>query len=216
MRLSFRCKSFCLSRNLFLNNDASVVTFYLHDVLYNQKAFCRCIMKKEDCFYLGKIVKPFSYKGELVLFLDVDDIYAYEDLAYVYIDINKRLVKYEIEDFRYHGNKVVVRFKDVTTEETSVLVGKEMYLPLEFLPELTGNQFYYHEVIGFEVIDEVNGSIGNIKEFIDTNQTIMITEKDGREVLIPLVDEVIKTVDRENKTLYILAPDGLIDIYLNE
>ncbi len=173
-------------------------------------------MKKEDCFYLGKIVKPFSYKGELVLFLDVDDIYAYEDLAYVYIDINKRLVKYEIEDFRYHGNKVVVRFKDVTTEETSVLVGKEMYLPLEFLPELTGNQFYYHEVIGFEVIDEVNGSIGNIKEFIDTNQTIMITEKDGREVLIPLVDEVIKTVDRENKTLYILAPDGLIDIYLNE
>lgn len=173
-------------------------------------------MKKEDCFYLGKIVKPFSYKGELVLFLDVDDIYAYEDLAYVYIDINKRLVKYEIEDFRYHGNKVVVRFKDVTSEESSVLVGKEMYLPLEFLPELTGNQFYYHEVIGFEVIDEAKGSIGKIKEFIDTNQTIMITEKDGKEVLIPLVDEVIKTVDRENKKLYILAPDGLIDIYLNE
>ena len=42
-------------------------------------------MKKENCFYLGKIVKPFSYKGELVLFLDVDDIYTYKDLSYLYI-----------------------------------------------------------------------------------------------------------------------------------
>lgn len=172
-------------------------------------------MTKEDCFYLGKIVKPFSYKGELVLFLDVDDIYAYEDLAYVYIDINKRLVKYDIETLRYHGNKVVVNFKDVTPEESTVLVGKEMYLPLEFLPELTGNQFYYHEVIGFEVIDSKHGSIGTVKEFIDTNQTIMITEKDGKEVLIPVVDEVVQNVDREKKTIFITAPEGLIDIYLN-
>ena len=172
-------------------------------------------MKKEDCFYLGKIVKPFSYKGELVLFLDVDDIYEYEDLAYVYIDINKKLVKYDIDTFRYHGNKVVVQFKDVTTDDAAFLVGKEMFLPTEFLPELTGNQFYFHEVIGFEVIDDKKGNIGRIKEFIENVQPIMITDLDGKEILIPVVDEVIKQVDRENKIMKISAPEGLIDIYLN-
>lgn len=172
-------------------------------------------MKKEDCFYLGKIVKPFSYKGELVLFLDVDDIYEYEDLAYVYIDINKKLVKYDIDTFRYHGNKVVVQFKDVTTDDAAFLVGKEMFLPTEFLPELTGNQFYFHEVIGFEVIDDKKGNIGRIKEFIENVQPIMITDLDGKEILIPAVDEVIKQVDRENKIMKISAPEGLIDIYLN-
>ena len=172
-------------------------------------------MKKEDCFYLGKIVKPFSYKGELVLFLDVDDIYEYEDLAYVYIDINKKLVKYDIDTFRYHGNKVVVQFKDVTTDVAAFLVGKEMFLPTEFLPELTGNQFYFHEVIGFEVIDDKKGNIGRIKEFIENVQPIMITDLDGKEILIPAVDEVIKQVDRENKIMKISAPEGLIDIYLN-
>ncbi|MBO6117868.1 MAG: 16S rRNA processing protein RimM [Bacteroidales bacterium] len=172
-------------------------------------------MKKEDCFYLGKIVKPFSYKGELVLFLDVDDIYEYEDLAYVYIDVNKKLVKYDIDTFRYHGNKVVVQFKDVTADDAAFLVGKEMFLPTEFLPELTGNQFYFHEVIGFEVIDDKKGNIGRIKEFIENVQPIMITDLNGKEILIPVVDEVIKQVDRENKIMKISAPEGLIDIYLN-
>jgi 16S rRNA processing protein RimM len=48
-------------------------------------------MKKEDCFYLGKIVKPFSFKGELVLFFDVDDIENYIDLEFVYLG-NKRQI----------------------------------------------------------------------------------------------------------------------------
>lgn len=171
-------------------------------------------MKKEDCYYLGRIVKPFSYKGELVLFFDVDNIYEYEGLEYVYIEINNRLVKYNIETFRLHGNKVVVTFEDLSPEEANVLVGKELYLPLSFLPELEGNQFYFHEVIGFEVIDKEKGNIGKIKEFIDTNQTIMIIENGEKEILIPVVDEVIDRLDRDAKTMYITAPDGLIDIYL--
>ena len=171
-------------------------------------------MKKEDCYYLGRIVKPFSYKGELVLFFDVDNIYEYEGLEYVYIEINNRLVKYNIETFRLHGNKVVVTFEDLSPEEANVLVGKELYLPLSFLPELKGNQFYFHEVIGFEVIDKEKGNIGKIKEFIDTNQTIMIIENGEKEILIPVVDEVIDRLDRDAKTMYITAPDGLIDIYL--
>ena len=171
-------------------------------------------MKKEDCYYLGRIVKPFSYKGELVLFFDVDNIYEYEGLEYVYIEINNRLVKYNIETFRLHGNKVVVTFEDLSPEEANVLVGKELYLPLSFLPELEGNQFYFHEVIGFEVVDKEKGNIGKIKEFIDTNQTIMIIENGEKEILIPVVDEVIDRLDRDAKTIYITAPDGLIDIYL--
>ena len=84
-------------------------------------------MTKQDCFYLGRIAKPFSYKGELILFFDVDEPSDYLDLDFVYIEINKRLVKYEIESLRPHANKVVARFKDVTVEESNVLVGKDSF-----------------------------------------------------------------------------------------
>lgn len=174
-------------------------------------------MTKEDCFYLGVISKPFSYKAEVVLFLDVDNIYQYEDLKYVYLDINNRLIKYDFESLRLHGNKFVAKFKNVTSEEVNILIGRDMYLPIEMLPKLEGNQFYFHEVIGFEVIDKQKGSIGNITEIIDnTTQPIMVINHNDTEVLIPLIDPVIQSVDRDNKTINIIAPEGLIDVYLKK
>ncbi len=173
-------------------------------------------MTKQDCFYLGRIAKPFSYKGELILFFDVDEPSDYLDLDFVYIEINKRLVKYEIESLRPHANKVVARFKDVTVEESNVLIGKDLYLPLDRLPKLEGNKFYFHEVIGFNVIDEENANIGTIREIYDNmTQPIMAIDFGEKEILIPLIDEVIKQVDRSNKAIHIKAPQGLIDIYLD-
>ena len=81
-------------------------------------------MKKEDCFYLGKISKPFGYKGEVSVFLDVDSPEEYSELEEVYVEINKRLVLYEIESIRIQTNKAVVRFADVTNEDVARLVGK--------------------------------------------------------------------------------------------
>ena len=49
------------------------------------------IMEIKDCFYLGKVVKPFSFKGDLVLFFDVDEPEEYSELDGVYIEINKAL-----------------------------------------------------------------------------------------------------------------------------
>ncbi|MDO5759793.1 MAG: ribosome maturation factor RimM [Bacteroidota bacterium] len=172
-------------------------------------------MTKQDCFYLGRVAKPFSYKGELVLFFDVDDPSEYLNLKFVYIEINKRLIKYNIESIRPHANKMVVRFEDVTIEESNILVGKDLYLPLDMLPKLEGNKFYFHEVIGFEVIDEEKGDIGTIKEIFDNmTQPIMSIDHKGKEILIPIIDEVVKEVDKQHKTIKIKAPQGLIDIYL--
>jgi 16S rRNA processing protein RimM len=174
-------------------------------------------MKKEDCFYLGKIVKPFSFKGELVLFLDVDNIENYIDMEFVYLEIKDKLIKYEINNLRLQGNKMVCQFKDVTQEESNMLIGKEMYMPLEFLPKLSGNKFYFHEVIGFNVEDKEKGNIGIIKEIYDnTVQPIMSIDDNGREILIPIINNVVKNVDRGKRLITIEAPQGLIDIYLEE
>ena len=54
------------------------------------------ILKKEDSYYLGRITKPFGYKGELSIYLDVDTPEEYRELDGVYVEINKRLVLYEI------------------------------------------------------------------------------------------------------------------------
>lgn len=172
-------------------------------------------MEIKDCFYLGKVSKPFGFKGELVLFFDVDTPEEYSELDGVYIEINKRLVLYPIETIRVRSNKATVRFRDISPEDALKLIGKDLYLPLELLPILEGNKFYYHEIIGFEVIDAEKGNIGVIKKVLEYPATPLFSiDFKGKEILMPIIDSVIENVDREAKTIYINAPKGLIELYI--
>ena len=174
-------------------------------------------MQKEDCFYLGKIVKKYSFKGELLVKLDTDNPSTYTKMESVFIDKNKSLIPFFIERSSLHKSTLLrVKFEDIDSEEDAdKLLKSELYLPLEFLPQLTGNKFYYHEIVGFEAEDLSFGLVGIVKGVNDTtNQAILEIDRNGSEILIPLIDDFIKNVDREQKKIILEVPEGLIDIYL--
>jgi 16S rRNA processing protein RimM len=65
------------------------------------------------------------------------------------------------------------------------------------------------------VVDDVYGDIGTIQTIIEyPAQPLFQIINGDKEILVPVIDPVIKQVDRENKTIYITAPNGLIDLYL--
>ena len=173
-------------------------------------------MTKEECYRLGNITKPFGYKGQMVFYLDVDSPQDYAGLDSVFIETKTGLVPYFFKVDNINGNKAVVTFEDLTPDEAQALSGHDLYLPLDLLPKLSGNQFYFHEVTGFRVIDSQYGDIGTLQSIIEyPAQPLFQIDKEGKEILIPVIDPVIKLVDRENKTLHIEAPNGLIELYLN-
>ncbi|WP_298348959.1 ribosome maturation factor RimM [uncultured Dokdonia sp.] len=174
-------------------------------------------MKKEECFYLGKIVRKYSFKGELLAKLDTDEPEQYVDMDSVFIDFGPSLVPYFIESSQLHKSTLLrVKFEDIDTEEDADdMIGAGLYLPLDLLPELKGDQFYFHEVVGFTAVDKAFGEIGVITYVNDSNtQAIFEIDRDGSQVLIPMVDDFIKKVDRENKQMHFELPEGLIDLYI--
>jgi 16S rRNA processing protein RimM len=174
-------------------------------------------MRKEDCFYLGKIAKKFSFKGEVLLYLDTDEPELYENLESVFVECNKHLVPFFIENSNLHKNDFLrVRFEDVTNEEEAdALLGNAVYLPLKMLPKLTGNKFYYHEVIGFEVEDQRLGIVGQIQSINDSSAQPLFEVLNGEvEILIPMIDLFLVKIDRENKKVIMNLPEGLIEMYL--
>jgi len=172
----------------------------------------------KDCFYLGKITKKYSFKGELIISLDTDEPEIYKNLKSVFININGRLIPYFIEKSKSQKKATLrVKFEDINSEEEALsIINKEVYLPLENLPELKGKKFYYHEIIGYNVVDTNHGNIGLIIKVEDkTSQSIFIIKNNGKEILIPVNDNIIQMINRKNKTIHITAPNGLIDLYLN-
>ena len=174
-------------------------------------------MRKEDCFYLGKIAKKFSFKGEVLIYLDTDEPELYEDMESVFVEFGKNLIPYFIENSSLHKNDFLrVRFEDVKTEaEAEELLGNAVYLPLKMLPKLTGNKFYFHEVIGFEVEDKRLGVVGVIQSINDSSaQPLFEVLKGDVEILIPMIDHFLVEIDRKNKKVKIDLPEGLIEMYL--
>ena len=173
-------------------------------------------MTKDKCFYVGKIVKTHGLKGEVTLRIDNEQFDEIEELNYFLLDLNDILIPYFIENITYHSNKSFILFQDLKTlEAASQLVGTAVYLPLELLPEKDGNDFYSHEVVDFLVIDEEKGELGKVREIIEyPTQSLIQIIINGREVLIPIHDDIIQNVDRAGKKILIKAPNGLIDMYL--
>ena len=174
-------------------------------------------MKKEDCFYLGKIVKKYSFKGEVLLKLDTDQPQLYTNLESLFINFNNRLIPFFIQASCLHKSDLLrLKLEDISTEPAAdELLRKEVFLPLSMLPKLGGKTFYYHEVFGFEIWDENYGKVGLIKGVNDQSaQPLFEIDSSGQEILIPIHDEFIKSVDREKKIIKVNTPAGLIDLFL--
>ena len=174
-------------------------------------------MRKEDFFYLGKIVTKYSFKGEVVIKLDTDEPELYKEMESVYVEFGSNLVPFFIEKSSLHkGNQLRVQFEDIYSEEAADSILKcGIYLPLNLLPKLTGNKFYFHEVIGFTVVDANFGEVGQIVHINDkAAQPLFEIDREGAEVFIPMIDDFIKKVDREKKIIEVETPQGLIDLYL--
>ena len=174
-------------------------------------------MKKDDCFYLGTVSRKYSFKGEVLVKLDTDQPDLYENLDAVFVELRGNLVPFFVEHAQLHKSELLrIKFEEVDTEQDAESLLKcDLYLPLTALPQLEGNKFYFHEVIGFTVKDKNFGIVGTIKNINDsTAQALFEIEKNGIEILIPLNDEFIKKVDRTNKIILVETPEGLIDLYL--
>lgn len=173
-------------------------------------------MNKKDCFNLGHITKVSGLKGEVFFYLDVDDPGRYKKLDSVFVELNGQLVPFFIERLQLKKDHAVVKFEGIdTVERANDLVKKELYLPLTLLPPLKGTSFYFHEVIGFRVIDKNFGEVGIIEQVLDfPQQEILQVKRDEAEILIPVLKHIVKKVDRAARVIEVEVPEGLIELYM--
>lgn len=177
------------------------------------------MFQKDDCYRLGSVVKLHGFKGAVSLYLDVDEPTEYRNLESVFIDYQGKLIPFFLESIQIRNNgQAIAKFEDFDNEESAKVILKcGLYLPLEDLPELGEDEFYYFEVEGFKVVDANRGEIGVVKSVLDLSGNPLIEiDANGTEVLVPKNDEFVERVDREKQILYINAPEELLDMYLND
>jgi 16S rRNA processing protein RimM len=174
-------------------------------------------MRVEDCFLLGRILKPHGLHGECKVYFDVDDIEDYEELESVYVLEGTKLTPFFVESVNPQGpNLALVSFRNIIDRTAAENVaGFELYLPLDELPELEPGKFYYHEIKGYTVVDAQLGTLGTVLKVEELPaQPVVVMNYQGHEVLIPIAGDIVGAADHTTKTLHVNLPNGLLEVYI--
>jgi len=172
-------------------------------------------MQKQDCFYLGTVVGKYSFKGEILVKVDSDNPEDYTKLESIFVELSTGLVPFFIKKCQLHKSELLrIDFEEISNEqEADALIKKNLYLPLDLLPPLEGNKFYYYEIIGFTVSTE-SEEIGRITAVLEQGpQALFQLEATDKKIhLIPIHDDFILEVDRKRNLIQVQLPEGLLDL----
>jgi len=165
---------------------------------------------------VGKIVNTHSLKGEVKVISSTDfEEQRFEKGTELLITRGNQVVKeVTVESYRTHKNNLLVKFVGIDSiEEAEKLKNLQIKIDSENIGELEENEYYFHEIIGCEVFDENGKSLGEISEILTpgANDVWVIKTQNGKEILIPYIEDVVKKIDVENKKIDIEVMEGLID-----
>ncbi|MET7036755.1 ribosome maturation factor RimM [Elizabethkingia miricola] len=172
-------------------------------------------MRKEECYFLGRITRRHGLSGNVILKMDTDQPEFYSKMESMFIEINGLLVPFFVDKLSWSkGDSLNILFKNSNEALVDQVIGKEVYQPLSSLPKLSGKQFYYHEIVSYEIKDTEGKSYGLIRSVNDqTAQHYFILVLNDKEVVVPIIKDWIIALDREEKVMIMQLPEGLLDVF---
>ncbi len=159
---------------------------------------------------IGQIVNTHGLRGDLKVMPWCDDPGIFDELAYVIIDG----VEFDIEKSRMQKNMVLLKLEGIDDiNDAEKYRNKVLTVPREELGELPEGTYYICDLLGCSVETVDGRNLGNICDIIKTgsNDVYVVEDYTKKQVLIPVIDEVIKSVDIDGKKIVIEPLKGLID-----
>lgn len=168
----------------------------------------------EELFRVGVISNTHGIRGEVKVYPTTDNVRHFDDLKEVILDTGKEQLILHVTSVKYFKNMVILKFKEfdnindiIPYKGMDLLVTRENAIPLE------EGEYYIADIIGSKVITDEDKILGTLTDVLQTgaNDVYVVKTKDGKEVLLPSIEECILDRDIENKIVKVHIMKGLLD-----
>ena len=172
----------------------------------------------DDLILVGRAFKPHGVDGTIKVIPETDDPAALADLDVLYLGRDSESAEARRVDgmramMSSKGLTLLVQFDGVETpEDAAGLRGQGVYAPQSLIP-LDDDEYFLHDLVGLDVIDEEGSAIGKVADVYDTDAHLIygVRLPDGREALVPDVDAFVVDLDLDARTLVLRPIEGLLD-----
>jgi 16S rRNA processing protein RimM len=118
-----------------------------------------------------------------------------------------------LEVARPHGNVALVGIREILSiEAAEPFVGHALAIDENDLPEPAPGEFYVYQLEGLDVVTDTGERLGTIERSFSNGANEVLVVHDGpREYLIPMIADVVRTIDVAAKRVVIDPIPGLLD-----
>ena len=175
------------------------------------------MIKKEDIFQIGRLIKPHGLHGELS-FEFTTGVFDETETPYFICEMEGIFVPFFIESYRLkNNNSGFVKFEGVDSDEEAKRLSKvnlymsQALLPEDFSPEDVLNTDFY---VGYQITDQNGNIIGKIISIDDSTENILfdVLPDSGTGILIPASDDYILSIDDDAQVIQMEIPEGLLGL----
>lgn len=164
-----------------------------------------------DMLEVGKIINTHGLRGEVKIVTWTDAPDDFENLEYVIAHTPAGDVHLDLKGVKYQKNNIIASFSQIPSiEEAEKYKNAVLLAPREALGSLPENVYYIADLIGCAVYDET-GEIGVLADVFSTgaNDIYDIKRNGKKNLLVPIIDGVVQSVDIAAKKIVVKIPEGL-------
>jgi len=173
------------------------------------------LSKKESSrLAIGKVVKAFGIKGEVVVFPMTDSTRRFQRLRKVYLGKTATSAReIAITGVRIGSRGVRMDFEGIADRTSAEqLVGEFLFVDEQNRVVLPEGRYFIHELTGMAVIDQTGTRIGTLTDVLKMPASdVYVVDVNGREVMIPAVREFVKKIDVEAMVMVVHTIEGMVE-----
>ena len=159
---------------------------------------------------IGRILKPFSYRGELKVEILTDFPERFASLRTVYLGDDAK--SFSVEYAHGHGKYILLKLAGIDSDQQAGELREQfVYVSVEDAVELPQGKVFLYQVVGLRAVTTTGQMLGTVTDVLDTKANDVYVISDGaREILIPAVPDIVREINLERGEMIIQLIDGLI------
>ncbi len=161
---------------------------------------------------VGSLRRSHGIRGDFLLDITTDFPERLKPGIQVYVGEKKQALK--ITRRRPHTEGLILGFEGISNpEQAAKYRAQTIYVLADNRPPLPEGEYYHHQIIGLNVVDEAGAALGVITEIIETgaNDVYVVKGADEREILLPALKEVLLDINLDTKTMRVHLLPGLVE-----
>ena len=166
----------------------------------------------ESLLEVGQIVNTYGIKGFVKVNPLVDDNKQFKSFKTLYIQEKNNVKEMQVEEVKFSKNLVLIKFKEIETIEQAEIL-RNIYIQAKRSDiKLEKGAYFIVDLIGLEVYTEEGSFLGKIKEVLQpgANDVYVVEDETKKQILLPVIPDVIKKVDIEGNKVIVKLLEGLI------